>query len=315
MNGSVHVAVMATEAIAALAPHPGGRYVDGTLGAGTYTAALLEASAPDGRVLSLDVDPAALSRARERFTPYGERWVGVDANFRSLDVTAEERGFRPCEGVVLDLGVSSDELADASKGLSFLKDGPLDMRLGPRANEDGLTAGDIVNSWSRDDLITVIRDYGEERFASRIADGIIRARKAARLVGTLDLVSVIRSSVPRTYEHGRIHPATRTFQALRIAVNDELEALRDAIAAARRILAPGGRIAVVSFHSLEDRIVKQAFKEADDLIPLTKRPAIPSDDEMSANPRSRSAKLRVAEKAYPNQRQNSSICHVRSPSP
>ncbi|MBU1349141.1 16S rRNA (cytosine(1402)-N(4))-methyltransferase RsmH [Patescibacteria group bacterium] len=296
MNESVHIAVMTSEVIDALGTRPGGRTVDGTLGAGTYAASLLEATAPDGSVLSLDVDPGALKRARERFAPYGKRWVGVEANFRSLDRIAEERGFRPCEGVVLDLGVSSDELADASKGLSFMKEGPLDMRLGPRANEDGLTAGDIVNSWSRDDLITVIRDYGEERFAGRIADGILRARKAARLVGTLDLVSVIRSSVPRTYEHGRIHPATRTFQALRIAVNDELEALRDAIAAARRILAPGGRIAVVSFHSLEDRIVKHAFKEADDLVPITKRPAIPSEDEMTANPRSRSAKLRVAEK-------------------
>ncbi|MFH1078294.1 MAG: 16S rRNA (cytosine(1402)-N(4))-methyltransferase RsmH [Patescibacteria group bacterium] len=296
MNESVHVAVMTSEVIAALGTRPGGRYVDGTLGAGTYAASLLEASAPDGSVLSLDVDPGALTRAQERFADYGKRWVGVEANFRSLDIIAEERGFRPCEGVVLDLGVSSDELADASKGLSFMKEGPLDMRLGPRANEDGLTASEIVNSWSRDDLIKVIRDYGEERFASRIADGIIRARKAARLVGTLDLVSVIRSAVPRTYEHGRIHPATRTFQALRIAVNDELEALRDAIVAARRILAPGGRIVIVSFHSLEDRIVKIAFKEADDLVPITKRPAIPSEEEMATNPRSRSAKLRVAEK-------------------
>lgn len=296
MNGSAHVAVMTRWVLDAIRPHPGGWYVDATLGGGTHTASLLEACAPDGRVLSLDVDPAALARARERFAPEGVRWIGVETNFRNLVRAADENGFRPCDGIVLDLGVSSDELADASKGLSFLTDGPLDMRLGPHANEDGLTAGEIVNGWSRDDLERVIREYGEERFAGRIADGIVRARKAARLIGTLDLVSVIRSSVPRNYEHGRIHPATRTFQALRIAVNDELAALKDAIAAAAAILAPGARIAVISFHSLEDRIVKQAFKTTETLAPVTKRPITPSDEEIAKNPRSRSAKLRVAEK-------------------
>jgi 16S rRNA (cytosine1402-N4)-methyltransferase len=198
---------------------------------------------------------------------------------------------------VLDLGVSSDELADASKGLSFQTDGPLDMRLGPNANDDGLTASDIVNGWSRDEIERIIREYGEERLSRRIADGIVRARKAARLIGTLDLVAVIRSSVPRTYEKGRIHPATRTFQALRIAVNDELNVLREAIGAGCGILAPGGRIAIISFHSLEDRIVKHAFKETPGLVPITKRPMTPTEEELAENPRSRSAKLRIAEKA------------------
>ena len=296
MNGPVHIAVMTREVVDGLQPHAGGRYVDATLGAGTHSASLLQASQPDGRVLSLDVDPAAIRHGVERFEAYGRRWVGAEANFRRLDVIAKEHGFRPCDGIVLDLGISSDELADASKGLSFLTDGPLDMRLGPNANEDGLTASDIVNGWSRDEIERIIRENGEERFSRRIADGIVRARKAARLIGTLDLVSVIRSSVPRTYERGRIHPATRTFQALRIAVNDELNALGEAIEAARRILAPGGRIAVISFHSLEDRIVKHAFREFPDLAPITKRPLTPTDEELAENPRSRSAKLRIAEK-------------------
>jgi 16S rRNA (cytosine1402-N4)-methyltransferase len=296
MSDPVHIAVMTREVIDALRPKPGGRYIDGTLGAGTHTASLLEASVPDGRVLSLDVDPAALARGRERFSSAGDRWVGADVNFRHLARIAEENGFSPCDGILLDLGVSSDELSDASKGLSFQKEGPLDMRLGPNANDDGLTAGDIVNSWTRDEIERVIREYGEERYSGKIADGIVRARKAARLVGTLDLASVIRSSVPRTYERGRIHPATRTFQALRIAVNDELNSLRDAIAAAADTLAPGGRIAIISFHSLEDRIVKQAFKGSEILTPVTKRPLVPTDEEVEKNPRSRSAKLRVAEK-------------------
>lgn len=296
MNDARHIAVMTAEIVDALKPHAGGRYLDGTLGGASHTAALLDASAPDGRVLSLDVDPKALSRARERLRDVGERWVGVEENFRNLARVAAEQSFTPCDGVLLDLGFSSDELADPAKGLSFQQEGPLDMRLGPHANEDGLTAADIVNSWSRDDIERILREYGEERFAGRIAEKIVSARKSARIIGTLDLASVVRSAVPQTYEHGRIHPATRTFQALRIAVNDELNALREAIDGARSILAIGGRVAIISFHSLEDRIVKHAFRDAEDLEIVTKRPLFPSQNELNQNPRSRSAKLRVAEK-------------------
>jgi 16S rRNA (cytosine1402-N4)-methyltransferase len=293
---TLHVAVMTQEVMEALKPRSGGSYIDATLGGGTHTSELLSGSYPDGRVLSLDVDPKAISRSRQQFAEYEKRWVGVETNFRHIADAAKEHGFDDCQGIIIDLGFSSDELADSAKGLSFLRDGPLDMRFGPRANEDGLTAADIVNSWSYDELEHIIRELGEERFARRIADAIVTARRHARLVGTLDLASVIRSAVPRLYERGRIHPATRTFQALRMTVNDELGAIRDAIEGAKKILAQGGRIAVISFHSLEDRVVKQAFKTADDLEVITKKPKTPSQKEIEQNQRARSAKLRVAEK-------------------
>lgn len=296
MSQPIHVAVMSREVIDGLRPRAGARLIDGTLGGASHTEELLKASGPDGRVMSFDVDPQALRRAAERLASYGDRWMGVEANFRRLADVARERDFAPCDGVLLDLGLSSDELEDPSKGLSFRLDGPLDMRLGPQANEDGLTAAEIVNGWNREDLERIFREYGEERFAGRIADAIVKARKAARFIGTLDLVAVIRSAVPAGYEHGRIHPATRTFQALRIAVNDELGALRDAIDGARDILAPGGRLAIITFHSLEDRIVKHAFRDAEDLNVLTKHPLVPTEEETEHNPRARSAKLRLAEK-------------------
>ena len=287
---------MTKEVMEALEPVAGGLYVDCTLGGGTHSQALLEASAPDGRVLSMDVDPHALQRAREKFSSYGERWVGIEGNFRHLEQVAKESGWENCQGVLLDLGFSSDELADRKKGLSFLTDGPLDMRFGPQANEDGLTAAEIVNGWQRQELEQMIRDYGEERYAAKIADKIVLARKKARIIGTLDLAAVICSAVPKNYERGRIHPATRTFQALRIAVNDELGALRQALSGARQILAPEGRLAIISFHSLEDRIVKQALREASDLEIITKKPLVPAPQEIAANPRARSAKLRAARK-------------------
>ncbi|MFH1704357.1 MAG: 16S rRNA (cytosine(1402)-N(4))-methyltransferase RsmH [Patescibacteria group bacterium] len=293
---SSHVAVLTEEVMTALRPHSSGKYVDCTLGGATHTENLLKLSAPQGRVLSFDVDPVALNRARSRLKVYGKRWLGIEANFRNLLQKAKANGFIPCDGIVFDLGFSSDELADPEKGLSFQQDGPLDMRLGLQANENGLTASDIVNGWSRDEIEDALREYGEERYARRIADGLIAARKNARINRTAELADIVSSSVPRNYERGRIHPATRTFQALRIAVNDELQALREALEAARRILAPHGRLAVISFNSLEDRIVKRAFKAADDLEVLTKRPIRPTHEEVRHNPRARSAKLRVAEK-------------------
>lgn len=291
---TLHKAVMTQAVIDALSPKQDGRYADGTLGGATHTRALLNASAPHGRVLSLDLDPKAIEVARTLLAPYGKRWIGIEANFRRIDRIAEENGMTPLDGIVLDLGLSSDELLDASKGLSFQIDGPLDMRLGPKANEDGLTAAEIVNTWSQDELGKMLRVFGEEPHAYRIAREIVRARKAARIVGTLDLASIIRRSVPSS-SHSRIHPATRTFQALRIAVNDELESLKQAILAAHRSLKPGGRLAVISFHSLEDRIVKRAFAGSGWNV-ITKKPITPDEEEIRENPRSRSAKLRVAEK-------------------
>ncbi|MEN9558022.1 MAG: rRNA ((1402)-N(4))-methyltransferase RsmH [Candidatus Parcubacteria bacterium] len=291
---TTHAPVLLRESVEALCPQGGGLYLDGTLGGGGHTAELLAHSAPTGRVLSLDVDRTALQRARERFADVGSRWVGVEANFRHLDRVAAEQGMAPVDGILLDLGFSSDELADPTKGLSFMQDGPLDMRLGPLANDDGLTAAEIVNSWTEADLVKVLDTFGEERHARRIARGIIQARKASRIIGTLDLVSVIRRNVPASVP-GTIHPATRTFQALRIAVNDELQALKDALVAAARVLRPGGRLAIISFHSLEDRIVKRAFQDAP-WRAVTEKPITASPEELRENPRARSGKLRIAER-------------------
>jgi len=309
MSDSRHIAVMVDDAIKALEPRSGGTYIDGTLGGGTHTRKLLEASSPDGKVLSLDVDPAALERGRITMRPYGERWIGAESNFRKIAEIAMREGFAPCDGILLDLGFSSDELEDPEHGLSFQVDGPLDMRLGPSSNEDGLTAEEIVNRWTRAELEELIREYGEERYAGRIAEAIVTRRKQERFSRTLDLAETIKLAVPGGYERGRIHPATRTFQALRIAVNDELGALKEAIVGARKILAPGGRIAIITFHSLEDRVVKLAFKEADDLDIITKKPLVPSDREIETNPRARSAKLRVASK---NPTQTKYVPHART---
>lgn len=294
MNQTVHIPVMLEETMLGLEIRPGGVWVDGTLGGGSHTRAMLERSSPDGIVYSFDVDPKALERAKASLKSFGERWQPVEANFRHLDDRLAERGVMSVDGILLDLGVSSDEIADPSKGLSFMTEGPLDMRLGPQANEDGLTAADIVNTWKPNEIEQMIREFGEEKFAKRIVDAIVTARKSHRITRTTELASIIRQAVPSNYERGRIHPATRTFQALRIAVNDEFETLKEAIAGSHRILKPGGRLAVITFHSLEDRIVKLAFKDSEKWEPLHKKPQEPTEEEITINPRSRSAKLRIA---------------------
>lgn len=293
-TATVHEAVLLEESMLALELKPGGRYVDGTLGGGTHARTILERTGPDGRVLALDVDHTALERACAGFQSFGSRFQAVERNFRFLDQAVQEVGFGPCDGVFLDLGFSSDELLDPKKGLSFLQDGVLDMRLGPQSNEDGLTAADIVNSWSKQEITTLLQEYGEERFAWKIAEAIIQARKTARIVGTFDLVAIIKTAVPTTYEHGRIHPATRTFQALRMAVNDEIPALKQAVQAAQKILRPGGRCVVLTFHSIEDRVMKHLFQQEEIWQPLSKKPLVPSEEELVRNPRARSAKLRAA---------------------
>ncbi len=291
---SIHIAVMTDQLMELVAPRAGGSYLDATLGGGTHTSELLERSGPDGHVVSLDVDAKALERAKKRFKAYGSRWQGVHANFGDLEDVALRHGWKGFDGIVFDLGFSSDELEDASKGLSFKEDGPLDMRLGSGEAASRLTAEDIVNSWRQEELAEIIRNYGEERMAGRIARAICDARKHGRITRTMRLAEIVASALPRNYERGRIHPATRTFQALRIAVNDELEVLKSALTAAVGLLEPEGRIAVISFHSLEDRIVKHLFKGNDGLEILTKKPLIPTEEEMAENPRSRSAKLRGA---------------------
>ena len=302
-----HAPVMMREAIALLAVRPGGRYVDCTVGAGGHAAAVLEAGAPDCVVLGLDADPEALEIAARGLARYGARVRLVHANFRDVGEVCRREGFVPVDGMLLDLGVSSMQLEGGGRGFSFREaDAPLDMRFSP---DQERTAGEIVNQWSVDDLAAVLWRYGEERRSRRIARQIVAARPI-RTAG--QLAKVIEQVVGRA--GSRIHPATKTFQALRIAVNEELGALEAALRAAPDLLDFGGRIVVISFHSLEDRIVKQFIqRESRDCIcppgipvcvcghaarlrPVTRGALVPSEEEIVANRRARSAKLRAAER-------------------
>lgn len=302
-----HAPVLYAEVLVALAARAGGRYLDGTLGGGGHAAGILEASAPDGRLLGLDLDPAAIERARARLAAFGARVVCVQASFADLGAVAAAEGFAPLDGVLLDLGFSSDQLADPARGLSFQTEGPLDMRLDPEAPT---TADELVNDLPEEELADLIYRWGEEHRSRRIARAIVAARPIHTTTHLADVVARAAGGG----RHARIHPATRTFQALRIAVNDELGALEAALPQAIAQLAPGGRLAVIAFHSLEDRIVKQTLREAarDCVCPpglpecrcdhraqlrLVSRKAIqPSAVEVAANPRARSARLRVAER-------------------
>jgi 16S rRNA (cytosine1402-N4)-methyltransferase len=282
-----HVSVLFQRVIEYLEPRPGGLYVDATLGAGGHAAGILAASAPTGRLLGLDADPAALAVAAENLAEYGDRCVLVHSNFERLRDVAQAHGFVPANGVLVDLGLSSMQLADSARGFSFQNGGALDMRFDP---SERTTAADLVNSLSESELADLIFEYGEERASRRIARSIVSARP---IHTAAELSQVIERAVGR---HGRIHPATRTFQALRIEVNRELDVLASVLPQMEEIVAPGGRVAVISFHSLEDRLVKHSLRESTSLRVLTKHPVRPTSDESAANPRSRSAKLRVAEK-------------------
>ena len=282
-----HVSVLFQEVMQYLAPHDGGRYVDATLGAGGHAAEILQASAPTGRLLGLDADPVALAVAATNLAAYAGRAVLVHSNFERLGEVAAANGFLPADGIVLDLGLSSMQLADAARGFSFQSDGALDMRFNP---DEPTTAADLVNSLDEKELADLIFEYGEERASRRIARAIVHARPintAAQLAAVIERVMGRR---------GRIHPATRTFQALRIAVNREIEVLQSVLPQIVETLAPRGRVAIISFHSLEDRLVKNFFRESEKIEILTKHPVRPTHDEIVANPRSRSAKLRAAER-------------------
>lgn len=300
-----HVPVLLEEVLQYLAVAPGGQYVDGTVGAGGHAAAILRASVPGGRVLGLDADPEAVDVAGRRLAPWGDRAVLVVANFRDLSQVAAAHGFAGVDGVLLDLGVSSVQLGSPRRGFSFQSEGPLDMRFDPRR---GPSAADLVNELPEEELAEILWRYGEERAARRIARAIVARRP---ITCTRELAELVAEVVPRA---GKTHPATRTFQALRIAVNDELAALTEALPQAVQLCRPGGRVVVISFHSLEDRIVKRFFlREARDCICppelpvcrcghratvriLTAKPVRPKPEEVRANPRSRSARLRAAER-------------------
>lgn len=301
-----HTPVLLNEVIESLAPRPGAWLIDGTLGAGGHSEAWLEATGPDGRVLGFDRDAAALATARERLARFGERVQTAHGSYALMGEIAPALGFSPADAILLDLGYSSLQIGDSQRGFAFLLDGPLDMRYDRR---QGPTAADLVNSLSEGDLADLIFRYGEDRHARRIARALVAARPVRT---TAALAEIIKRAVPPS--RGKIHPATRTFQALRIAVNGELDELEAALPQALALLQPGGRLAAISFHSLEDRIVKRFFqREAQDCICdprlpvctcghqaalrlLFRKPQTAAEDEVRANPRARSARLRAAER-------------------
>ncbi len=292
-----HVPVLLEEVLQFFAPFAGGKFIDATVGYGGHTFAILE-RVPGSRVLGIDADASALAFVEEERKRRGigeDRLVLVQANFRTLAAVANAEGYDGAQGILFDLGISSGELGEAKRGFSFQREGPLDMRFDVR---EGKMAADIVNQWPADALETIIRAYGEERHARRVAEAIVAERHAHPFITTLALADCI-AKLPGMRQ-GRLHPATRTFQALRIVVNDELGALRDVLPQAIATLAVGGRLAVIAFHSLEDRIVKEFLKKESRIEKrvtlLAKHVVKPTRAETLMNPRSRSAHLRIAEK-------------------
>jgi len=284
-----HTPVLAAEVLDALAPAPGRIIVDGTLGGAGHTRLLLEAGA---QVYGIDQDPYALDRARALGLP---GLTVLEGNYRDMRGLLADVGVTQVDGILLDIGVSSFQLDDAGRGFSYHSDAPLDMRM----SQAGESAADVVNTYEPEDLAAIIYEYGEDRHSRRIARAIVHAREKAPIESTVGLADIIKRAYPG-FSKG-IHPARRTFQALRVHVNDELGALRDGLEAAEALLAPGGRLAVISFHSLEDRVVKRFMRGGGTLRPLTKRPVEAGEAEQSTNPRARSAKLRAAEKHRPGE--------------
>ena len=307
-----HQPVLAEEVMKMLAPRPGSLHVDCTVGGGGHTERILEAVSPDGRVLGLDADPAAIARVGERLARFGNRLVLRQANFRSLDEVAPDAGFGAVDGILLDLGLSSFQLADTGRGFGFRAGGPLDMRFDPTRGEP---ASALVARLDEAALVDLLRRYGEEPHARRIARAIVDGRRAEPIATADQLAGLVERAVPRRPgPRGRIHPATRVFQALRIAVNGELDALEAVLVAALALLRPGGRLVVLSYHSLEDRIVKRFVAaerrgctcppvvpvcvcgRASRLRTVGPQPTVPNEAEVAANPRARSARLRTAER-------------------
>ncbi len=307
-----HVPVLCGEVVRYIDPHPGGTYVDGTFGAGGYSRALLDAA--DCRVVGIDRDPRAVQAGRSMEASSGGRLMVIEGRFGDMAELLDARGVTSVAGVALDLGVSSMQIDTPGRGFSFRHDGPLDMRM----SADGPSAADVVNTAAEGELADILFEYGEERQSRRIARAVVRARAARRIERTGELADIVRRALGPAAARDKIDPATRTFQALRIHVNDELGELRRGLAAADTLLAPGGRLAVVSFHSLEDRAVKGFLRERAGEAPrpsrhapdarrdpdarrpawrvLTRRPVTPSPAESAANPRARSARLRAGEK-------------------
>jgi len=305
-----HVSVLLDECIEGLNIKPDGIYVDGTLGRAGHSLEIVKRLTA-GRLIGIDRDPVALKAAGERLSPFADRVTLVHSNFCRMGQVLQELGISGVDGILLDLGVSSPQLDDGSRGFSYMTDAPLDMRMD---NGDALSADTVVNTWSYEELKRILYDYGEERYAPAIAAAIVRKREISPIRTTLELVDVIRSAMPPAALREKQHPAKRTFQAIRIAVNDELNSVSKAMDAAIPCLNPGGRLAVITFHSLEDRIVKNAMAAAakgcicppefpvcvcgrkPQVTVLTRKPIVSGEEELERNPRARSAKLRICEK-------------------
>lgn len=305
-----HVSVLLDECIEGLNIKPDGIYVDGTLGGAGHSYHIAE-KLTTGRLIGIDRDPVALKAAGERLSPFADRVTLVHSNFCRMGQVLQELGISGVDGILLDLGVSSPQLDDGSRGFSYMTDAPLDMRMD---NGDALSADTVVNTWSYEELKRILYNYGEERYAPAIAAAIVRKREISPIRTTLELVDVIRSAMPPAALREKQHPAKRTFQAIRIAVNDELNSVSKAMDAAIPCLNPGGRLAVITFHSLEDRIVKNAMAAAakgcicppefpvcvcgrkPQVTVLTRKPIVSGEEELERNPRARSAKLRICEK-------------------
>ena len=308
-GGVWHQPVLVEETLDLLAVRSDGIYVDGTLGSGGHSLRILERLGPDGLLLGVDRDPAAVERSRARLSPYSDRCRLVHGNFSDLRALAQRNGVEAADGVLLDLGVSSEQLAVAERGFSLMRDGPLDMRMDPTGD---VTAADIVNGWAPAELERILIAYGEERQARRIVRRIVEVRRRRPLTTTLQLAELVADA--KGGRQGKIHPATQVFQALRMAVNREAECLARGLESGLALLKPGGRMAVIAFHSVEDRAVKQCFKAhagfneslpgggvrrrvvAPEVRGVTRKPVIPGEGERAGNPRARSAKLRVAER-------------------
>lgn len=307
---SGHIPVLLEECIKYLNIKPDGIYVDGTLGMGGHSEAILQ-RLTTGRLISIDRDTYAIERATERLVPYADRLTIVHGNFRDLPEILDEQGVDLVDGMLFDLGVSSPQLDEGGRGFSYMVDAPLDMRMD---KSDNIDAWFIVNRWPEDKICRILRDYGEERHAARIARAIAKRRQEQEIKTTLELVDIIKSAMPAAALREKQHPAKRSFQAIRIAVNDELGAVASLMETAPDRLKVGGRIAVISFHSLEDRIVKSAIQSRENgctcpreapvctcgfvqtLKSVTRKPITAGGEELELNPRSRSAKLRVAER-------------------
>jgi 16S rRNA (cytosine1402-N4)-methyltransferase len=298
MSSKLHIPVLAREVLEWLAPRSARLYVDGTLGLGGHTSLILDQSAPAGRVLGFEWDEQAVRLAVGRLAEFGDRFQLVHGSYADLLTQCQQLGVQQINGILIDLGVSSLQLDSPERGFSFRADAQLDMRMDSRRQ---VTAEQLVNSLKKDELADIFYNYGEERQARRIAKFIVEARLQSPVKTTRQLAEIVRRAIPARYHPKKIHVATRVFQALRIAVNREFDNLVTLLNDAPGLLAPGARICIISFHSLEDRIVKQAFVNNPAYRVLTRKPVGPTAIEMRSNPRSRSAKLRVAEKVRAHQ--------------